>query len=291
RENWNGAPWLVKEVPVHLPPPVLRGTGETHQFNRERNHESLKNRYLWGMEQGLFYVARELTPVDPADPAKGETAKVVGVSSWLPPHPLSEGITWSMWWSDWKLSLRQLVTNARFMGRGGLDVHRYHIWKEVQDEAIKEDWTDKRGYYFCNVIAVLPGQQGKGIGKKLIEVVTRRADEEGLHCYLESSKAYPNLQIYEKFGFETVKEITCRDGDARCTVSLGPLALVACDCGGGTDSPPRSCGAWSALLSILRGTSRRSSRRRAEKGHEQRGCLCHTLLGRSCRPCSSTEGL
>ncbi|KAI5306908.1 hypothetical protein KEM56_006469 [Ascosphaera pollenicola] len=190
-------------------------------FNKERNYHSLKNRYLWGMEQGLFYVAREITPAFPGDeknPPRPETSKVVGVSSWLPPHPLSEGLTWGMWWSDWKLSFRQLLTNARYMGRGGLNVHRYHIWKEVQDEAIKEDWTDKRGYYFCNVIAVAPGQQGKGIGKKLIKIVTDRADEEGLHCYLESSKQHPNLAIYERFGFETVKEITCRDEKDYCTL-------------------------------------------------------------------------
>jgi hypothetical protein len=30
-------------------------------------------------------------------------------------------------------------------------------------------------------------------------------------CYLESSKGYPNVGIYEKMGFELVKEIECVD--------------------------------------------------------------------------------
>ncbi|KAI5296992.1 hypothetical protein KEM55_005304 [Ascosphaera atra] len=123
-----------------------------------------------------------------------------------------------MWWSDWKLSMRQLLTNARFLGRGGLDVHRYTIWKEVQDKAATETWTDRRGYYFCQTVAVMPGQQGKGIGKMLLKAVMDRADQEGFHCYLESTRYTPNVEIYKKHGFKVIKEITCKDASDACTI-------------------------------------------------------------------------
>lgn len=60
--------------------------------------------------------------------------------------------------------------------------------------------------------------RGLGVGKKLVQVVTDRADREGVKCYLESSKGMPNLVIYEKLGFELVKEIECVEGGDRCKV-------------------------------------------------------------------------
>jgi hypothetical protein len=41
-----------------------------------------------------------------------------------------------------------------------------------------------------------------------------------LQTYLESSKGYPNVGIYEKMGFELVKEIECVDGGDVCKVRL-----------------------------------------------------------------------
>lgn len=57
-----------------------------------------------------------------------------------------------------------------------------------------------------------------GVGKKLMENVTEKADQEGMPCYLESSKGYPNVCIYEKMGFELVREIECADGGDVCKV-------------------------------------------------------------------------
>lgn len=98
-------------------------------------------------------------------------------------------------------------------GRGGLSVQRYWIWKARQAEAQREIWTDPKGYYFCNIVTVLPEAQGKGVGRALMEEVLRVADREGVSCYLESSRREPNVAIYEKFGFRLVREMECRDGD------------------------------------------------------------------------------
>lgn len=48
-----------------------------------------------------------------------------------------------------------------------------------------------------------------------MEEVLRMADEEGVGCYLESSRKVPNVPIYEKFGFELAREMECKDGDGQ----------------------------------------------------------------------------
>lgn len=98
-------------------------------------------------------------------------------------------------------------------GRGGLDTKRYWIWKARQAEAQGALWTSDKGYYFCNIVTVLPEAQGKGVGRVLMEEVLGMADREGVECYLESSRKVPNVAIYEKLGFELVKDMECRDGD------------------------------------------------------------------------------
>lgn len=100
-------------------------------------------------------------------------------------------------------------------GRGGLRTNRYWIWKAAQAKAQGELWTSPKGYYFCNIVTVLPEAQGKGVGRALMEEVLRKADDEGIDGYLESSRSVPNIAIYEKFGFKLVKEMECDDnGDA-----------------------------------------------------------------------------
>lgn len=103
-------------------------------------------------------------------------------------------------------------------GRGGLNVDRYYIWKAAQAEAQRELWTDLKGYYFCNIVTVLPDAQGRGIGKELFGVVMRQADVGGRKCYLESSRAAPNMAIYRKMGFELAKEMQCDDGKDAITL-------------------------------------------------------------------------
>lgn len=102
-----------------------------------------------------------------------------------------------------------------YYGRGGLNVKRYWLWKEAQAKAQAELWNDPRGYYFCNIVTVLPEAQGKGVGRKLMEVVLKEADKRNMRCYLESSRKEPNVPIYERFGFKLVREMLCDDdGDA-----------------------------------------------------------------------------
>lgn len=176
-------------------------------FNQERNLASLKARCEWGIRNALFCVA--------TDPASSDPDEVIGVGMWMSPISADATQSWSSWLDEWTLWGKQIWNLIRYQGRGGLITKRYWIWKEQQARAQEEIWTDPKGYYFCNIVVVKPGLQGQGIGKKLFEVVTKKADAEGRKCYLESSRNVPNVQIYEKLGFKLVKEMRCEDVDEK----------------------------------------------------------------------------
>ncbi|KAL4922372.1 acyl-CoA N-acyltransferase [Aspergillus aurantiobrunneus] len=183
-------------------------------YNIARNAASLSAHFRHGLATNApIYVAKS-TPSD----QDGNRSRIVGICWWLPPSPTTSPPPLAHRAQDWLLSLRQLLANIRFAGRGGLRLHRYKQWKELQGKKHEKVWTDPRGYYFCNVIAVRAEMRGHGVGRRLVEAVTDRADEEGMACYLESSKGMPNLRIYEKLGFGMVGEIECVDGKDVCTL-------------------------------------------------------------------------
>jgi len=96
-----------------------------------------------------------------------------------------------------------------------LGPQRYYIWKDAQAKAQEKLWTDPRGYYFLNIMVVLPEAQGKGVGAKMMNVIAEKADAENMKCYLESSRDVPNVAIYGRWGFRFQEKMVCDDdGDA-----------------------------------------------------------------------------
>ncbi|KAI0448050.1 acyl-CoA N-acyltransferase [Xylaria telfairii] len=168
-------------------------------FDPRRNAVSLGIRCRWGMRNGIFHVAKE----------EGND-EVLGVACWLRPQPADQPRTWNDWLEDWRLWFNQVGMNLWY-GRGGLNVKRYWIWKEAQSNVQSTVWTDPRGYYFLNIMVVVPEAQGRGIGRLMMEAVTNQADAENMKCYLESSRDVPNTLIYEKFGFQNARELECDD--------------------------------------------------------------------------------
>lgn len=177
------------------------------KFNKARNYASLKAKCDWGMNNALFYVAKD---------TDDKSNDILGVSMWMKPRNVDEPETWAEWVDGYVLWIKQGVNVLWYQGWGGLRTNRYWIWKREQAVAQKEIWTDPNGYYFCNIVVVRPGIQGKGIGRKLFEIVTKQADGEGRRCYLESSRDKPNIAIYEKMGFRLAKKMACVDGEATC---------------------------------------------------------------------------
>lgn len=60
--------------------------------------------------------------------------------------------------------------------------------------------------YYLVYVGTRSGARGQGLAKKCIGLVTKKADEEGRVCYLESSNEM-NPIIYRKLGFEIVKKV------------------------------------------------------------------------------------
>lgn len=175
-------------------------------FDKDRNYSSLKAKCDWGMRSSyaLFFVAKEIP-----EGGKAADAKVLGVSMWTTPAMTSQPQTWADWFNDYRLWIEQGVNVLWYRGWGGLKRDRYWIWKREQAKCQEELWKDENGYYFVNIVVVSPEAQGKGVGRKLFEVVMDKADQEGRRCYLESSRWEPNVKIYEKMGFEVAKKMKC----------------------------------------------------------------------------------
>jgi GNAT superfamily N-acetyltransferase len=58
-------------------------------------------------------------------------------------------------------------------------------------------------HWYLSVIGVAPGSQEQGIGAALLDPGLRKADREGLPCYLETF-ASDNVAFYEHRGFEVI---------------------------------------------------------------------------------------
>ncbi|KAI2637393.1 acyl-CoA N-acyltransferase [Xylaria nigripes] len=151
------------------------------------------------MRNGIFHVAKE----------EGSD-EVLGVACWLRPQPVSHSPTWYEWFETWRLWFNQFRMNVWY-GRGGLNIKRYWIWKATQEKVQSAVWTDPRGYYFLNIMVVVPKAQNRGVGRLMMEAVTKEADAKNMPCYLESSRRVPNIKIYERFGFQFAKELECND--------------------------------------------------------------------------------
>jgi GNAT superfamily N-acetyltransferase len=69
----------------------------------------------------------------------------------------------------------------------------------------------KEPHWYLNTLAVVPEQQGRGIGSALIEPGLARADADGLGAYLETQRE-SNIPFYRRFGFELTERIALPDG-------------------------------------------------------------------------------
>jgi predicted N-acetyltransferase YhbS len=61
-------------------------------------------------------------------------------------------------------------------------------------------------HWRLNSLAVRTSAQRQGIGSALIEPGLRRAEADGVACYLETQRR-ANIPFYRRFGFEEIGEV------------------------------------------------------------------------------------
>jgi GNAT superfamily N-acetyltransferase len=123
------------------------------------------------------------------------TAGLEAAALWRPP-------------GAWHIPTWAYLANAgEFLGLFGLAGAR----RVTATMDLVEARHPKAPHWYLQAIGTDPSKQGLGYGGVAIRRRLAIADEAGMACYLESSKA-SNVPIYQSFGFRTTGEIVIPDG-------------------------------------------------------------------------------
>lgn len=121
-----------------------------------------------------------------------------GVALWMPPGQNMDDL-WTMLRSGmWRLNYRLSAEGKRRFFNEFLP-----LLHDTKHAALGE--RDDNSWYLV-YIGTKPSARGKGYCRKLIEHVTKQADNDGQAVYLESSNP-KNPPIYRKFGFEECRTV------------------------------------------------------------------------------------
>lgn len=117
---------------------------------------------------------------------------------------------WPKWFSDWLWPISD--EQQRLLDFGETTMQR-------RREACR-DWIPgtmaEKDYLILNSLSVLPGYQGRGIGKVLVQYGLDIAREAGVPIYLVASPA--GKRLYERMGFLFLHEYDTGDPESRETV-------------------------------------------------------------------------
>ncbi len=118
--------------------------------------------------------------------------RLVGLAAWVPPghYPLpakAQGREMLGALRAMILTPRAISTGLRYL----LAIQRAHPQEPL---------------WYLMLLVVDPSFQRAGIGARLQQEGLRRADQQGLDCYLETQKP-ENLPYYRRFGYEVVQEL------------------------------------------------------------------------------------
>jgi ribosomal protein S18 acetylase RimI-like enzyme len=81
-----------------------------------------------------------------------------------------------------------------------------HLATTVRVLNLVESMHPHQPHWYLATLGTAVDQQGKGVGGALMRPVLDHCDEEGIPCYLESSKER-NVPFYRRHGFEVVQEV------------------------------------------------------------------------------------
>lgn len=137
------------------------------------------------------------------------TGKIVGATSFFPPSnkPI------------YKMGMCEFIWVANQLGgmgalpkemTSGDSCKRGEIVEKVMSKCHSECITGK--HIYVAVLGILPDEQGKGYGRKLMEFLNAAADNMGVPSYLEYSSVQ-NVKFYEKNGYKVVNEYEAKYKD------------------------------------------------------------------------------
>jgi GNAT superfamily N-acetyltransferase len=95
----------------------------------------------------------------------------------------------------------------------------------ILDELFEQHHPEEPCWYL-QFMGVVPEQQGRGLGSRLLATVLDRCDADGTPSYLEATSA-DNRRLYEHHGFETIGEILLPDGPPVWSMWRHPTARPA----------------------------------------------------------------
>ena len=100
-------------------------------------------------------------------------------------------------------------------------------------DALLEGHHPEEPCFFLQLVGVVPEQQGRGLGGRLLTTVLERCDATGIPAYLEATGP-DNRRLYERHGFCTIGQITVPRGPTLWPMWRDPLPV----CREGAITPP-----------------------------------------------------
>lgn len=105
--------------------------------------------------------------------------------------------------------------NTGVMLRSFPDTFRMTGWRRflpmLRTASLMSKHHPKTPHWYLMAIGARQGQQGQGLGSRLMEEITAVCDRNGVPAYLENSKER-NLPFYERHGFRVQREIRAPGG-------------------------------------------------------------------------------
>jgi ribosomal protein S18 acetylase RimI-like enzyme len=115
---------------------------------------------------------------------------LVGAALWLPPA----AFPWSAW--------RKLKATPRLLRTAMAAPGSFRAFAQIGTAA--EKVHPHEPHWYLEALGVHPRGQGQGVGTGLMDLGLRRADADGLPCYLETSDP-GNEAFYRRLGFEVTE--------------------------------------------------------------------------------------
>ena len=120
------------------------------------------------------------------------TPDVAGVCAWLPPERSTP-----TFWRQVRSGMLKLPLHFGLSGFRKLTAYDDVARRLHHDHAAMP-------HYYLAAIGVAPERQGQGLGSMLMQPMLERADQQKLHCWLDTHRP-ENVRLYERHGFAVAR--------------------------------------------------------------------------------------